>query len=633
MNQPSQYKPILSRDRPQYHTYKIHKDEEVKVETTKGLDDLLVFGYSSKLFPPDQISAKIWKEQHLIPWKGDDNIMLDKYDCRFELSTLSDFDSDSWNINYKLSEEEERLESNLDHERYLDLNKKPVKDQEDEELKRLRASIENGNHQVPFKYDDQCGDQTEDNEDEKPFTAPESLELPAEMEIPATEKMNAVIEKTALFISQQGLQMEIVLKAKQAQNSQFQFLQFQHYLNPYYKHMVEKIREGKYLCQKQDDKNKEEEAVEEESESSDDEGGDYLHPSLFASSQKKSENQLKIEAAQTIDHNHPLAKLIEKGKTAQRVKEIEMKMQQEPGKTSENPADSQILSDHSQILPPPPDLQMLVEDVAKRVAFEGNVAEIQLLACANPSYGFLQPWHELHPYYQLRKLTWMRASLPPPPPEEPEAPPPPPPPEDAADKSGGNLPVSFSIKMTSQPKLASRFCELLADDESDEEEANVAMTTTPSLPKAPEVVSKSPEVAPSTSPSNNGTEVVKKRKFTAVTSSGESASIDEIRQKQAERRQRALLFIEAKRLEKEQQQVDLKDQSEDIFDLSEEKPEIKRKLDDCSSKKNKKSKKSKKKNHTRDRHKSKKNHSNRKHLSDENSKRRKVDLSEGEITS
>lgn len=72
-----------------------------------------------------------------------------------------------------------------------------------------------------------------------------------------------------------------------------------------------------------------------------------------------------VQAAQTIDHNHPLAKLIEKGKTAQRVKEIEMKMQQEPGKTSENPADSQILSDHSQILPPPPDLQMLVEDVAK----------------------------------------------------------------------------------------------------------------------------------------------------------------------------------------------------------------------------------------------------------------------------
>lgn len=45
---------------------------------------------------------------------------------------------------------------------------------------------------------------------------------------------------------QQGAQFEIVLKAKQANNSQFDFLRFDHYLNPYYKHILRAMKEGRY---------------------------------------------------------------------------------------------------------------------------------------------------------------------------------------------------------------------------------------------------------------------------------------------------------------------------------------------------------------------------------------------------
>lgn len=40
--------------------------------------------------------------------------------------------------------------------------------------------------------------------------------------------------------------MEIVLKTKQSGNPQFAFLDFQNYMNPYYKFILGKIREGKY---------------------------------------------------------------------------------------------------------------------------------------------------------------------------------------------------------------------------------------------------------------------------------------------------------------------------------------------------------------------------------------------------
>ena len=56
--------------------------------------------------------------------------------------------------------------------------------------------------------------------------------------------MQSIIEKTAMFISKQSSQMEIVLKTKQSGNPQFAFLNFDDYMNPYYKFILGKIKEG-----------------------------------------------------------------------------------------------------------------------------------------------------------------------------------------------------------------------------------------------------------------------------------------------------------------------------------------------------------------------------------------------------
>lgn len=59
-------------------------------------------------------------------------------------------------------------------------------------------------------------------------------------------RLNAIIEKTARFIAAQGVQMEILIKAKQSNNPQFDFLNMNGRCNAYYKFIVNAMKEGKY---------------------------------------------------------------------------------------------------------------------------------------------------------------------------------------------------------------------------------------------------------------------------------------------------------------------------------------------------------------------------------------------------
>lgn len=59
-------------------------------------------------------------------------------------------------------------------------------------------------------------------------------------------KEHAIIEKTAKFIASQDSQMEILLRAKQAGNPQFDFLSPGGRLYRYYRHVLMAIKTNQY---------------------------------------------------------------------------------------------------------------------------------------------------------------------------------------------------------------------------------------------------------------------------------------------------------------------------------------------------------------------------------------------------
>lgn len=295
--------------------------------------ELLVFGYACKMFRDDERAIYHDQGKHLIPWMGDKSIMIDRYDGRGHLHDLSEYDAGSWNHDYQLSEEEARIEALCDEERYLAMHTDLLEEEarQEEEYKRLSEALadEGTYNAVAFRYSadyydpsqpteedeasKEAGLEQQEEESEEPFVAPPGLLIPPDVELPATTKTHAIIERTANFVSKQGAQFEIVLKAKQAGNSQFDFLRFDHYLNPYYKHILRAMKEGRYTAASEGKQDQQQESKSDNSDSDDDDDGDgsYLHPSLFAS-KKSSRLEEIMKPLLVIDPDHPLAALVRK---------------------------------------------------------------------------------------------------------------------------------------------------------------------------------------------------------------------------------------------------------------------------------------------------------------------------------
>nr|CAG4650228.1 EOG090X07RL [Sida crystallina] len=285
-------------------------------ESKDKFEDLLVFGYACKLFRDDDKALQIDQGQLLIPWMGDDAVKIDRYDARGTLSDLKPFEAPQGGYDRfdGMTAEEKRLEKLLDEERYYAMYKNEEEEAtiKEEEVKRLQQDIQQvttlevSYHQVPFSYSNQSTGDGQPRPGNETSTAqksiqgdlgdaiyvpPPELDVPGGTVVPPTQKLARIILKTAAFISTQGTQMEIVVKAKQANNAMFQFLHFDCVLHPFYRHVLSAIRNGSYTVSAEDEegptsatpstangvKSPAEEAASDGEDSDDD---NYLHPSL-----------------------------------------------------------------------------------------------------------------------------------------------------------------------------------------------------------------------------------------------------------------------------------------------------------------------------------------------------------------
>jgi len=222
-------------------------------KTTPDLSSLLVFGYACKIFRDDGKAQSLEAGDHLIPWMGDNSIKIDRYDGRGHLYSLGQYESKP-GASDEFGELEKHEEELCEEERWRSLHSDDVEEKikEEEELKRLSNSA-----QFQFNYEDSTESSgttfgpenttnPEDIDDDEPYHATDDLCLPSDIATPPTEKLFNVIEKTALLISKQGPQMEILLKAKQAGNPVFDFLSLEHPLHKFYKHLLMMVKTKQY---------------------------------------------------------------------------------------------------------------------------------------------------------------------------------------------------------------------------------------------------------------------------------------------------------------------------------------------------------------------------------------------------
>lgn len=337
--------------------------------------------------------------------------------------------------------------------------------------------------------------QEPEENDTTPFTPSVKLDLPVDMEIPPTVKLNQIMEKTAKFISSQGIQMEILLKTKQAANPQFNFLNHNGQYNSYYKHILAMMKAGTYPWQ-----DTKVDKSEENSQDSDEfklngksETSPPILPSIIIP-------KMTFKPSADCTYTQLISKI-----TKAPIAEIEKQMQQESdaqkkaaaasssgapeiskkpsgltglvhySSDSESEDEDESIAKYSGLIPPS-DLQLVIDKTAIYVAKNGTDFEATLRKKQDARFEFLDAANEFHEYYifkvnESRGTTQPIAILSQAPKAELKMPKTPP------------APVCFSIKVKEEKSPLKPTVLQAGSDDENKEKTDAAIPEAPAAPR------------------------------------------------------------------------------------------------------------------------------------------------------
>jgi len=241
---------------PEFNLLADHTEQ--KTAAAEDKTNLSVRGYLAHLYRGDETASALEAGRHLVPWDGDPQVAIDRFDARALISksalasAVGPRSRPDGNDNNGVSE------TVLEKERYADY---PEWKLNAETSQRFAGDLPPPPPEPPQRQQERAAipppqAPTARGEHSKlPETAPKfipSFPIPARMAIPQTLKLHQVVAKTAKYTKAAGEHAEAVLRIRQKGNSLFKFLEPDHPLHAYYcylketgyEHDEEKIRNG-----------------------------------------------------------------------------------------------------------------------------------------------------------------------------------------------------------------------------------------------------------------------------------------------------------------------------------------------------------------------------------------------------